>query len=228
MTIIRFLRCIFSACVVSLALPASSDVPQSVNYQGQLLDASGVAATGPVGITIGIWDSASGGSQPYREDHVGVPLTGGLFHIAVGAGSPVSGTFGTAIFSDPGRWLELRVNGELLLPRKRFRSVPYALRAANAERLGSLTVPQLISASEGPQGPPGATGPAGNAGPPGPSATSSVICALGQSPFGGCQNCGSDTVLARVREPCFVSSESGSCSRSSSQVAECCVCGQFQ
>jgi hypothetical protein len=76
----------------------------------------------------------------------------------------------------------------------------------------------------GPTGSTGLTGPPGIQGPAGPAVSTFVVCANGQSPFAGCQNCGSATLLSKARESCFASSNTGSCSLPSSVVGECCVC----
>jgi len=242
---------------IFLATGTPADVPLLLNYQGQLLDPAGDPVAGNVSVTIGVWDSATAGTELYRETHASVALILGVYSIAIGGGTPVSGVFDELTFVDPNRWLEVTINGEILTPRQSIQSVAYSLQSQDSTRLQGLTLQQVIDASEGPAGaqgpagatgatgpdgpagpagatgatgPPGpggatgATGPQGPQGPAGPAVSTFVVCANGQSPFGGCQNCGSATLLSKARESCFVSSNTGSCSLPSSVVGECCVC----
>lgn len=126
-----------------------AEVPATINYQGQVLGAGGAPASGPVNIDIGIWDSASGGTRLYGEQHLNTPLASGAFNILIGAGSSPQGTLSSDTFSAPNRWLELVVNGETFTPRQPFSAVAYALRARDAERVGGLEANSLMSRSGG-------------------------------------------------------------------------------
>lgn len=207
---------------------AMGDVPQLIPYQGTLRDASGTPVTtigGPgVPIVIAIYDAALGGTELYREEHASVLVANGIYNLSIGGGTPQLGMFGPSLFDATSRWLELRVGGETLSPRQALRSVPYSLTTEDADTLEGLTAAQVIAASEGPPGNPGAQGPAGPAGPAGPSVSTFVVCALGQGPLAGCRSCSGGVQLSRVREPCAVTSDTGSCSLTSAAVGECCVC----
>ena len=214
--------------VLPLATPATGDVPQLIPYQGTLSNAGGAPIStigGPgVQVVIAIFDSAIGGTELYREEHANVPVVVGIYNLSIGGGTVQAGSFGPSLFEAPSRWLEVRVGGETLSPRQALRSVPYALSSEDADTLGGLTSSEVIAASEGPTGDPGPTGPTGQTGPPGPPVSTFVVCANGQGPFAGCQGCSGGVQLTRVREPCAVTSDTGSCSLTSAAVGECCVC----
>jgi hypothetical protein len=146
---------------------ATADVPAIINFQGQVLDAGGVAATGSVTIDIGIWDSGSGGTRIYREQHPNTPLVNGVYNVLIGKGSNAASTLNADTFSAPSRWLELAINGETLTPRQPFSSVAYALqaqRAVNADTVDGIDSAALMPKSGGTfTGAVAVNGPGGNA-----------------------------------------------------------------
>jgi hypothetical protein len=109
--------------------------PPDVTYQGRLTDPTGAPLAGPVNLQLRVYEAPApvpGELSLYVEDHDGVGLSDGVFSIRLGAGSVVAGSFGPAVFSGMNRFLQVHVNGERLLPRQAFSSVPYALVAASA------------------------------------------------------------------------------------------------
>lgn len=53
----------------------------------------------------------------------------------LGLGTPVTGTFDAALFSGADRWLEVRIDAEVLTPRQLIGSVPWALIAQQANKI---------------------------------------------------------------------------------------------
>lgn len=164
-----------------LSGPASGQgglAPPDLGYQGRILDADGAPVPGPVNIQVRVFASPApmaGESPLYVEDHVGVALVDGTFHILIGQGSPLVGSFDPSLFEGPNRYLEIALNGERLEPRQPVSAVPYAFQAANAGQLQGLTFSDIVDAipegppgPQGPEGPPGPQGPEGPAGPAGP------------------------------------------------------------
>lgn len=110
------------AALIMLAAGAQAQVPQVINYQGQLTDASGNPANGTFTMIFKIFDAASGGSQLYTETQ-SVTVSNGVFNVLIGSVTPVP----LNLFdSGTERHLEVTVNGTVLTPRRRFGSVPYA------------------------------------------------------------------------------------------------------
>jgi hypothetical protein len=132
-----------AAPLVLASLPAASEPPPDMTYQGQLLDAQGVPKTGTVNIQIRIYEMmapVAGESPLFAEDHEGVGLDNGIFSIHIGTGAPLSGVFGPDLFAATNRYLEVHINGERLSPRQAIGSVPYAFHAANANKLEGKSV----------------------------------------------------------------------------------------
>jgi hypothetical protein len=113
-----------------LAAPAFAQVPQDMTYTGRLVDNVGDPLAGPVNLELRIFDAATGPTQLYSEEHLGVVLdaTGG-FSVQLGLGTSPSGAFDAALFSDVDRWIEVVVGAEVLTPRQIIGSVPWALVA---------------------------------------------------------------------------------------------------
>lgn len=108
---------------------APATPPPILSYQGYLTSDQGDPLPGPVELEFALYDSIAGGTELWMESHPAVPLTDGIFHLALGATTPLDAAF----FEGSGRWLETRLDGTPLSPRRPLLSVPYALRAAVAD-----------------------------------------------------------------------------------------------
>ena len=135
MTNKRSLGCAAVACTLFLLgfLPAASQaqVPTHSLYQGQLTDDAGVPRTGPVNLRLQLYVAESGGAALYSEDHTAVALDAqGMFAVALGGGSVLSGSYDATLLERPPLYLELVVEplGEnvTLSPRQRLGAVPSA------------------------------------------------------------------------------------------------------
>lgn len=122
------------ALLLILATAVSAEVPDVLNYQGMLTDASGdPVADGSYEITFSTWNDLVGGlSGPVW---VGAPVTvhtvNGVFTCLVGP-IPLSEFTGA---SD--RYLSMRIgSGSELEPRTRLVSVPFAYHAFGADTAG--------------------------------------------------------------------------------------------
>ncbi len=115
----------------------SWNVPQTLHYQGRLLDAAGAPVAGTAPITFRIWNDATSidpADQLWWET-LDVELdASGFFEVTLGATSGRG--FPADLFEAGPRWLgiEPRSSGELS-PRQLVQSVPYALRAGVASGL---------------------------------------------------------------------------------------------
>ncbi len=117
------------AAAVSLAVLAIAAPPTLVNYQGVLTDADGVPISGAHDLTFGIF-SDSVGYALWVETHPQVPIDAGLFNVILGSFAELP----DHVFSSSERWLEIIVDGaDVIVPRIRMTSVPWALRAAVAD-----------------------------------------------------------------------------------------------
>ncbi len=112
---------------LALASLATAEVPQTVNYQGRLTDGSG-PVTATVAMTFTIYDAVTSGNSKWTETHPSVSVTDGLFNVVLGAGTPAMPVEDT-VFSGADRWLEITVGGEIITPRTKMASNPYAFQS---------------------------------------------------------------------------------------------------
>lgn len=142
----------FRSCALVLALGlipawAPAQVPATISFQGLALDPAGSPIDGTRPIGIRLWNdpvSVAPSSEVYREEHPSVSLIDGVFHLLVGTGTAASRPFDSALFQNPDLWLEIEVAGELLAPRTKLGSVPYAFRCADARTLGGFGADQFL------------------------------------------------------------------------------------
>jgi len=118
-------RALVLLCIVSIAIIAA--VPRVLNYQGKLLDSSGVGVNDTLSLTFRIYTTETGGSPIWEQTISDVVVKQGLFSVEL------SGFPDTVDFSVP-YWLEVVINGEVIGLRERLVSSPYSIRAQTVER----------------------------------------------------------------------------------------------
>jgi hypothetical protein len=137
-----------------------SQVPPLVNFNGVLADANGKLITGTVGVTFYLYQDQQGGAPLWLEtQNVQADKTG---HYSVALGSARSQGLPASVFaSGEARWLGVQVQGHTEQPRVLLMSVPYALKALDAETIGGkpasafMMAPAANSKSQSPILPPG-------------------------------------------------------------------------
>ena len=125
---------------------ANAVVPPVVKFGGVLTDASGKPVTGTVGVTFALYKDQDGGAPLWMEtQNVQADKTG---HYSVMLGSTSShGLAGDLFVSGEPRWLGVQLQGQAEQPRTVLMSVPYALKAADAETIGGLPPSAFVKAS---------------------------------------------------------------------------------
>ena len=124
----------WAPCMLGLALcllPLAAWSQEAV-YQGRLTDGIGNPLTGSVAsLELRIYNDQTAGASLYEELHLEVPLSDeGVFSVPLGGGIPQFLTYDASLFTGTiPRYLEVRVNNELLSPRQRIGTVPTALVA---------------------------------------------------------------------------------------------------
>lgn len=124
-----FRRLVVSAGLAWLILvtaPAAlATVPQTLNYQGALTDASNqpvnATAIAPLQMTFKFFSGLTGGSALYTEQQA-VIVTNGVFSVQIGSVTPLTLPFDVPYF------LEITIGAEVLSPRQPLASAAYALR----------------------------------------------------------------------------------------------------
>jgi len=124
---------------------ASEVVPLLVNFSGTLTDANGKPITKVVGVTFSLYKDAQGGAPLWVETQNAHPDTTGRYSVRLGSTS--SQGLPTNIFATgEARWLGVQAQGEQERPRVLLMSVPYALKALDAETLGGKPVSAFMAA----------------------------------------------------------------------------------
>jgi hypothetical protein len=120
---------------VSDAPVSDAQVPRLVRFSGTLLDESGKARTGVVGLTFLFYKDQSGGAPLWMESqNVSLDVKG---HYSVLLGSSKPDGLPIDLFAGGEvRWLAVQGEREVEQPRVLLLSVPYALKAMDAETLG--------------------------------------------------------------------------------------------
>jgi hypothetical protein len=126
-------------------IPSTAVVPRLVNFSGKAID-QGKAVTGTVGITFSIYSEEAGGSPLWLETQNVQADNQGNYTAQLGA-IKAEGLPQELFTSGEARWLGVRVNGGgEEQPRILLLSVPYALKAADAQTLGGLPVSAFMLA----------------------------------------------------------------------------------
>ncbi len=132
---------------------ALAQAPQKFNYQGVARNTSGTPlASTAIGLRLTIHDGSASGTTVYQETHAPTTNAFGLYNVAVGGGTVVSGTFASINWGSGSKYLEVEIdpaggssytsagNSQLL-------SVPYAMYAAAAPASGGTVT--SVSAGTG-------------------------------------------------------------------------------
>ncbi|GAB4276261.1 MAG: hypothetical protein Kow0092_31980 [Deferrisomatales bacterium] len=132
---------ILGGATIAGAQSTAPPVPPYIDYQGQVLDAAGQPAAGPVDIEVGLFNGATGGLELYHESHPATPLVDGVFNLLIGTGIPTPGSYGfnPDLFSHPPLYLEVTIDGETLTPRQPLASVGHAMTAWAADVAGDAS-----------------------------------------------------------------------------------------
>jgi hypothetical protein len=158
------------ALLVCWALPGSAQqpasgaanqiVPSLVNFSGALTNTKGKVTTGVVGLTFSLYKDAEGGAPLWVETQNVQPDKTGHYSVQLGAAS--SNGLPAALFAaGEARWLGVQQQGEAEQPRVLLLSVPYALKALDAETIGGkpasafALAPSSTSAGSASKLPPG-------------------------------------------------------------------------
>jgi len=130
----------------------SSVVPQLVNFSGRTADNNGKPITGTVGMTFAIYKDQAGSSPLWMETQNVQADAKGNYTVQLGANSS-QGILLELFASGEARWLGVRINGGEEQPRVLLLSVPYALKAADAQTLGGLPASAFVLAAPAANGP---------------------------------------------------------------------------
>jgi hypothetical protein len=153
---------------------SSSAVPRLVNFSGKTADAQGKTITGIAGVTFAIYKDQSEGAALWLETQNVQADAKGNYTVQLGATKP-DGLPLDLFSSGEARWLGVSINGGTEQPRVLLLSVPYALKALDADTLGGRPASAFMKAPT-----PGssASQPAASI-PPAVEQPNEIVCASG-------------------------------------------------
>jgi trimeric autotransporter adhesin len=123
-------------------------VPSLASFSGRLTDVGGKPITIVTGVTFALYEDSDGGAPLWMEVQNVQPDKTGRYTLALG--SATSGGLPSDLFvSGEARWLGVQVQGQAEQPRVLLLSVPYAMKAADAETLGGYPLSAFVLAQPG-------------------------------------------------------------------------------
>jgi hypothetical protein len=126
---------------------AQTAVPRLVQFSGVLKDAGARPVAGVSSVTFAIYAEQEGGAALWSETQNVLADTNGHYSIVLGAAT--SGGFPVELFgTGQSRWLGVSIARQPEMPRILMASVPYALKAGDAETLGGLPAAAYVTTQQ--------------------------------------------------------------------------------
>src|SRR5579872_995778 len=145
--IVSFLSVVVVSTLAQTAAPntslTSTQVPRLIKFSGVAKDEAGKPKTGLVGVTFSLYKDQEGGSPLWLEtQNVQADAAG---HYAALLGSATAEGVPLSLFSSgEAQWLGVQVQGQPAQPRVLLVSVPYALKAHEAETLSGKSISDFV------------------------------------------------------------------------------------
>jgi len=121
----------------------TSVVPNLVKFSGTAKDSSGQPLAGVVGITFALYAEQSGGAALWMETQNVKADAAGHYNVSLGEDKSLPADL---FASGEPRWLGVQVAGQSEQSRVLLASVPYALKAADAETIGGFPASAFLRA----------------------------------------------------------------------------------
>jgi hypothetical protein len=137
LTVHLLLICCALSLLAQSAASADSVVPGMVKFAGTLNDINGKPLTGTVGVTFLLYSEQSGGAPLWMETQSVQADKNGRYSVMLGS-TTKHGMPPDTFAAGQARWLGVQPSGQSEQPRVQLGSVPYALKAADAQTLGGL------------------------------------------------------------------------------------------
>jgi trimeric autotransporter adhesin len=124
-----------------------TSVPRLVQFSGVLKDAALRPVSGVSSVTFAIYAEQEGGTALWSETQN--VLADGNGHYSIVLGAATTGGFPVELFgTGQSRWLGIAVARQSEMPRVLLASVPYALKAGDAETLGGLPASSYVTTQQ--------------------------------------------------------------------------------
>jgi hypothetical protein len=164
-----FLFCFATASMAQQAAAPDHTVPSLVKFSGTLTGADGKPLTGVQGVIFLLYKEETGGVPLWMETQNVQADRNGRYSVMLGAAN-AAGLPAEVFVSGEARWLGVQASGQAEQARTLLLSVPYALKAGDAETLGGKPASAFLTAPGS-----GATSQAGAQ----PQVTNPIGCASG-------------------------------------------------
>jgi hypothetical protein len=132
-----------------VAARMENSVPRLVQYNGTLKDSAARPEAGVVSVTFALYGEQDGGAPLWTETQNILADANGHYNALLGTAT--TGGFPTELFSassGSSRWLGVTVARQPEQPRVLLASVPYALKAADADTLGGLPASSYVTTQQ--------------------------------------------------------------------------------
>jgi hypothetical protein len=120
-------------------------VPPLVSFSGLLTDLNGKPISGVVGVTFALYKDSQGGAPLWMETQNVYPNKTGHYTVLLGSTSS-TGLPPDLFVAGEARWLGVQALGRAEQPRVSLTSVPYSLKAADAQTVGGLPASAFVLA----------------------------------------------------------------------------------
>jgi len=127
---------------------AATTVPHLMKFSGSVKDGSGKPVTGVAGLTFALYKDQEGGAARWIETQNVQLDSSGRYSITLGS-TKTNGLPSDLFVSGEARWMGVQPEGQAEQPRVLLLSVPYALKAADAETIGGLPPSAFVLATPG-------------------------------------------------------------------------------
>lgn len=154
--LITVLLGVFTLGLFSKSVKAAN--PTTMSFQGKVVNANGTnVSDGTYSFVFKLYTVGSGGSAIWTETQSSVTVASGIFQVSLGSACPLfvanacNSSTPIDFNANPNLYLGITFNGDPageMSPRVQLQSVPYAF---NADKVGGLSVSQLVQLSPGSQ-----------------------------------------------------------------------------
>jgi hypothetical protein len=137
------------AALLASAQPAAGVVPRVVRFNGTLHEGTGDAASGVAGLICSLYELPEGGTPLWSEEETVKLDEQGRYTVLLGASLP-DGLPVDLFAAGKALWLGVQAQqpGAAEQPRVALVAVPYALKAAEADKLGGKSAEDFVLASQ--------------------------------------------------------------------------------
>ena len=136
----------FLVSICSAQQASVTTVPNLIRYSGTLKDAQGTSAISPatVGVIFAIYKQQDGGAAVWQETQNVALDANGNYSVLLGS-TTATGLPGDLFSQQEQRWLGVQVQGQAEQARVLLVSVPYAMKANEADRLAGHAASEFVT-----------------------------------------------------------------------------------